>query len=306
MRTILIGESRFSAAAIAELEAVGAVAPFEQFDEYLSEADALVVGLELELDKVLLDRAPRLRVIATRTSQLRHIDLDEAGRRDIVVLSIQAGDTELQETTSTAEEAFALVLALARHIPWAFDAVKEGRWDRVRYGGRELQGKTLGIVGYGRLGRMVAGYGRAFRMRVIAYDPAGVDDAESVSLDELLRRADVVSLHCTFDETTRGLLGASELARMQPRAILVNTARGEIVDEQALLSALERGTISGAAVDTLAGERGDGSHVPDHPLVQYARSHENLIVLPHLGGATVEATERSQLLISQKLVEHFR
>lgn len=304
MRTILIGESVFSAAAIAELEAVGTVVPFERFDEQLSEADALVVGLEIELDKALLDRAPRLGVIATRTSQLRHIDLDEANRREIAVLSIDAGDPELQETTSTAEEAFALVLALARHIPWAFDAVKEGRWDRARYGGRELQGKTLGIVGHGRLGRMVAGYGRAFGMRVIAHDPAGAGDVESVSLHDLLGLADVVSIHCTFDETTRGLLGASELALMRPDAVLVNTARGEIVDEQALLAALESGALAGAAVDTLAGERGDGSHVADHPLVRYARSHENLLVLPHLGGATAEATERTQLLISRKLVEH--
>jgi D-3-phosphoglycerate dehydrogenase / 2-oxoglutarate reductase len=305
MRTILIGESLFSPAAIAELETVGAVVPFERFDERLSEADALVVGLEIELDKALLDRAPRLRAIATRTSQLRHIDLDESNRRGIAVLSIEADDPELQQTTSTAEEAFALVLALVRNLPWAFDALKEGRWDRVRYGGRELQGKTLGIVGYGRLGRMVAGYGRAFGMHVLAHDPVGVDDVESVSLHELLRRADVVSIHCTFDETTRGLLGASELALMRPGAILVNTARGEIVDEKALLAALEAGAIAGAGIDTLVGERPDGSHVADHPLVRYARSHENLIVLPHLGGATTEATERTQLLISRKLVEHF-
>ena len=189
-----------------------------------------------------------------------------------------------------------------RNLPWAFDALKEERWERARYGGRELARKTIGLVGYGRLGRMVAGYARAFDMDVLAHDPyVEVEDAEAVSLDDLLRRADVVSIHCTFDETTRGLIGARELALVRPSAVLVNTARGEIVDEAALLAALEQGRLAGAAVDTLAGERPDGSHLRDNPLVRYARGHENLIVLPHLGGATVEATERTQLHIARRL-----
>jgi D-3-phosphoglycerate dehydrogenase len=139
-------------------------------------------------------------------------------------------------------------------------------------------------------------------MDVLAHDPYGeVTDAEAVSLEDLLRRADVVSIHCTFDEETRGLIGARELALLRPAAVLVNTARGEIVDEAALLGALENGRLAGAALDTLAGERPDGSHLRDNPLVRYAREHENLIVLPHLGGATVEATERTQLHIAKRL-----
>lgn len=307
MPTILIGESRFSEVARAMLEAVGTVVPFERFDEELPQADAIVVGLELELRRDFFERAPRLRVIGTRTSQLRHIDVEEAAQREIVILSIASEEAPLRDTTSTAEETFALLLALVRNVPWAFDAVKEGRWERARYGGHELRGRTIGLVGYGRLGRMTAGYARAFGMKVIAYDPsADVDDAEAVALDELLRRSDIVSIHCTFDETTRSLLGADELALMPEHAVLVNTARGEIVDEAALLDALERRRIAGAAVDTLADERPDGSHLADHPLVRYARSHENLIILPHLGGATVEATERTQLLISKKVAEHLR
>jgi D-3-phosphoglycerate dehydrogenase len=302
MPTILVAESSFSDAARAELERVGEVVPFERFEEALPRADAIVAGLELELDGQVLGRAPQLRVIATRTSQLRHIDLDEAKRRGIEVLFIEPDDPLLRETSSTAEETFALVLTLVRNVPWAFDSVKEGRWERARFGGHELAGKTIGLVGYGRLGKMVAGYARAFGMDVLATDPyVEVTDAEAVSLDGLLGRADVVSIHCTFDEETRGLIGERELALVRPSAVLVNTARGEIVDEAALLAALEEGRLAGAALDTLAGERPDGSHLRDNPLVRYAREHENLIVLPHLGGATIEATERTQLYMARRL-----
>ena len=302
MPTILVAESTLTEAARAELEGVGEVVPFERFEEELPRADAILAGLELELDGAVLERAPRLRVIATRTSQLRHIDLDEAARRGVEVLFIEPDDPLLRATSSTAEETFALVLALARNVPWAFESAKAGRWERARYGGHELAGKTIGLVGYGRLGRMVAGYARAFGMDVLACDPyLEIMDAAAVSLEDLLRQADIVSIHCTFSEETRGLIGERELALVRPSALLVNTARGEIVDEAALLAALEGGRLAGAALDTLAGERPDGSHLRDNPLVRYAREHENLIVLPHLGGATVDATERTQLYMAKRL-----
>jgi D-3-phosphoglycerate dehydrogenase len=306
MPTILVAESTLAEAARAELERVGEVVAFERFEQALPRADAVLAGLEVELDRSVLDRAPRLRVIATRTSQVRHIDVEETRRRGIEVLAIEPDDPVLRETPSTAEETFALLLALVRNIPWAFDAVKQGRWERTRYGGRELAGKTIGVVGYGRLGKRVAEYARAFGMHVLAADPyAAIEDAEAVPLEELLARADVVSIHCTFTEETRGLIGTAELALCRTSAVLVNTARGEIVDEQALLRALETGRLAGAAVDTLAGERADGSHLTGNALVRYAREHENLLVLPHLGGATIEATERTQLHLARRLAAFF-
>lgn len=265
----------------------------------LADADAVVTGLEVHLRKPVLDRMPKLRVIASRTSQLRHLDLDEARRRGIDVLSIDPDAPALQETTSTAEETIALMLALVRNVPWAFDALKAGRWERRRYGGHELKGKTLGVVGYGRLGRMTAAYARAFGMRVLVNDPGG----DGISLEELLSSSDVVSLHCTYDESTHGMIRAEHFRAMKRTAYFVNTARGEITDERALLHALEQGWIAGAAVDTLANEQPDGSHLRENALVEYARTHENLIVLPHLGGATAEATERTQLYIAEKLVD---
>ncbi len=307
--TIQLAEAAVAASARAVLAEVGEVAELDSLDERIGQAEALLAGLELTLDKPLLDRAPRLRVIASRTTQLRHVDLEEARRRGIAVLFVEPDAPALLETTSTAEEAFALLLAVVRNLPWAFDSVKEGRWERRRYSGHELRGKTLGLVGFGRLGRMVAGYGRAFGMRVLAHDPY-VDVAEpgveAVSLEALLRETDAVSVHCTFSEETRGLLGERELRTMKPTAVLVNTARGEIVDEAALLLALEDGRLAGAALDTLAGEDPRGAHLERNPLVEYARRHENLIVLPHLGGATFEATERTQLYIARRLAEYLR
>jgi len=309
--TILLGEQQFARAARDLLATIGDVVPFEgtgPFLERLPEADAVVVGLELRLTADVLAGAKRLRVIATRTSQLRHLDVGEAERRGIDVLFVEPDAPALQDTSSTAEEAIALLLALVRNVPWAFDAVREERWERMRYGGTELRGKTLGIVGFGRLGRMVAGYASSFGMHVLATDPyVGDDDmrthgVEPASLEDILVRSDAVSLHCTWSDETAGLIGTDELALMQPHAVLVNTARGEITDETALLRALESGAIAGAAVDTLAGEAPDGSHLRGNPLVAYARTHENLIVLPHLGGATREATERTQRYICEKLV----
>jgi len=282
------------------LEQVGTVVEWDE--DRLGDADAVLTGLDVHLRKPLLDRMPRLRVIASRTSQLRHLDLDEARRREIAVLSIDPDAPALRETPSTAEETWALVLALARNLPWAFDALKEGRWERRRYGGHELKGKTLGVIGYGRLGRMVAGYAQAFGMEVLVNDPKH----EGPSLDELLRRSDVVSVHCTYDDSTHGLLREEHFRAMKPTAYFVNTARGEIADEPALVRALEQGWIAAAAVDTLAAEQPDGSHLRDHPLVEYARTHENLIVLPHLGGATQEATERTQVYIAEKLADWLR
>jgi len=304
---ILVAESQFAPSALRLLEAAGRVFPFEEFDARLPVADAIVTGLEVYLRRPVLERAERLQVIASRTSQLRHIDLEAAEQRGIDVLFIDPADPLLRETPSTAEETMALVLGLARRLPWAFDALRAGRWTRSEHAGTELKGKTIGLIGFGRLGQMVAGYAGAFGMEVLAHDPRPDRDAaarlrvELVDLADLLARSDVVSVHCTYSAETERLLRREHFRAMKPSALFVNTARGEITDEGDLVAALEAGEIAAAAVDTLAGEAPDGSHLVGNPLVEYARSHENLLVLPHLGGATVEATERTQRYISARL-----
>jgi lactate dehydrogenase-like 2-hydroxyacid dehydrogenase len=241
-----------------------------------------------------------LRVVANAAVGYDNVDVDAAARLGIVVCNTPA---VLDETT--ADLAFALILAASRRVSHAEADLRAGRWPGwgiTQYLGRDVYGAMLGLVGYGRIGKAVARRATGFGMEVVHYARRDTGERDfCANLDDLLRRADIVSIHCTFDESTRGLIGDRELALLRPSAVLVNTARGEIVDEAALLRALEDGRLAGAALDTLAGERPDGSHLRDNPLVRYAREHENLIVLPHLGGATVEATERTQLHIAKRL-----
>lgn len=309
--TILIAESKFSDRARALLARAGRVIPFgsrKEFMRHLPDAHAIAAGLEVKFDRAMLARARALRVLGTRTTQLRHIDLDFCRERGIVVVNIRADSPVLKNTPSTAEEAMALILSLARRIPWAHASVIRGEWKRREYGGNELKGKTIGLIGFGRLGRMVARYAMAFGMHVAAYDPnVGAGEMKKLgvrrmALMPLLRRADVVSLHSVYNEKTKGMLGREHFAAMKRTAFFINTARGEITDETALCDALRGGAIAGAALDTLAGETPDGSHLKTHPLVAYARTHDNLIILPHLGGATIEATERTQIAIARMIV----
>lgn len=313
--TILIAEREFSDQARAVLAAAGRVIPFGSraaFMRNISRAHAIVAGLEVKFDRAMLARARVLRVLGTRTTQLRHVDLDFCRERGISVVNIRADSPVLMDTPSTAEETMALLLALMRRIPWAHAAVTRGEWKRRQYGGHELKGKTLGIIGFGRLGRMVAGYAAAFGMKVVAYDPyADTEDMKKMgvrrmALMPLLRHADVVSLHSVYNEKTKGMLGRKHFAAMKSAAFFINTARGEMTDEVALRDTLRQKRIAGAAVDTLAGETPDGSHLKTHPLVAYARAHENLIILPHLGGATAEATERTQIAIAKIVVGALR
>ena len=272
----------------------------------------IVTGLEEKILLPVIRSARRLRLIGSRTTQLRYIDLDECRRRGIKVVNIKTGSLVLKNTPSTAEETMALILALSRNIPWAFDALKRGKWERRKYGGTEMKGKTLGLIGFGRLGKLVAGYARAFGVRVCAYDPfvSAVDmrrhGVRKTTLAELLKKSDIVSVHATYDDSTFGMLTHAHFRLMRPHALFINTARGEITDEKALLLALKSRWIRGAAVDTLAGEKPDGSHLSGNPLVAYARVNENLIILPHLGGATKEATEKTQNYISVLVVKEIK
>ena len=265
----------------------------------VAEADVLWVRLRHRIDEEVFAAAERLRFVVTPTTGLDHIDLDAPSRR-AQILSLQ-GETEfLSDVRATAEHTVALMLALLRHLPAAARHVAEGGWDRDGFRGGELRGRTVGIVGYGRLGRIVAHYLRAFDAEVIATDPrAQAGDVELVALDELLRRADLVTLHAPLNDDTRGLIGRAELDSMRPGSLLVNTARGGLVDEGALLDALRSGHLAGAALDVLSGE--DAAGMGDHPLVAHAREHDNLIVTPHIGGATRESMEKTEEFMAERL-----
>jgi glyoxylate reductase len=239
-----------------------------QLRELAAGADGLLCLLTDRVDAELLDAIPSLRAVAVYAVGTDNVDAAAAAQRGVAV-----GNTPGVLTEATADLAFALILAAARRLPEAERAVRDGgwrTWEPASWLGLELHGATLGVVGAGRIGRAVARRAAAFGMEVLTHRPT--------PLDELLQRSDVVSLHVPLTDATRGLIDAAALARMQPAAILVNTARGGVVDQDALAAALHAGTIGAAALDVT-----DPEPLPaGHPLLDAP----NLIVVPHVGSAT--------------------
>lgn len=307
---ILVTEShRFSARAAQILRACGELmlADLDRNNliRAVADSDVLWVRLRTYIDIEIMAAAPRLRIIATPTTGLTHIDQEAAERRGVRVLSLRGETTMLKEVYATAEHTVGLMLALLRHIPAAHNHVLGGGWDRDRFAGAELHGRTVGIVGYGRLGKMVAQRLKAFGSRVVACDPHIVpgetDGIQLVPLAQLLGESDLVSLHVDLNGSTAGFFGSKQFALMRDGAWFINTARGELVDEFALLEALESGKLSGAALDVLAHEKSSG--MKDHPLVVYAWMHNNLIITPHVGGCTRESMEKTEIYLAEKLRE---
>jgi D-3-phosphoglycerate dehydrogenase len=262
----------------------------------LGDYEGLIVRSATRVTRPAIAAATRLEVIGRAGAGVDTIDVDAATERGIVVMNTPGGNT-----TAVAEHTLALLLALARRVPLADATLKAGRWEKARLGGVELFGKTLGIVGLGRIGSEVARRALGFRMRVLAYDPyltreaAGRLGVESVELDELLAGSDFITIHTPLTGDTRHLIGEAELARMRPGVRLINCARGGIIDETALVRALESGQVGGAAVDVFEQEPPPA----DHPLLRF----EQVVVTPHLGAATDEAQAAVALAIADQVAD---
>ena len=302
----------YSTEARAMLDRLGDVrdGPFERqaLARVMQNADVLIIRLAHSIDGDLLEQATKLKAIVSATTGLDHIDLDYARNRGIAILSLK-GETEFLETiTATAELTWALLLALVRNLPQAASSVRDGLWDRDAFKGCELHGLRLGILGLGRLGRMSARYGHAFGMAVAACDPYvtgwpdGVrrfDDPET-----LFAHSDIVTVHVPLNRETKGLVDGPLFARLPGGAYLINTSRGDVVDETALLAALEEGRLAGAALDVIGQETGMSGKRIDSPLIDYARSHANLIITPHIGGAAKNSMEKTEIFMARKLKAH--
>jgi D-3-phosphoglycerate dehydrogenase / 2-oxoglutarate reductase len=259
--------------------------PRAELERALADAHALIVRSETQVTAELLAGAPLLRVIARAGAGVDNIDVPAATRRGIAVMNAPGANT-----VSAAEHAIALLLSLLRRIPWAVEAMRRGEWDRKRFEGSELRGKIIGIVGMGRIGGHVAHLARAFGAQILGHDPylsperAAELGVKLVSLEELLRDADIVTLHMAHTDQTHRLINAERIELMKRGAVLVNTARGELVDEAALAAALQAKRIAGAAIDVFAVEP-----LPaDSPL----RKLDHVILTPHLAASTTEAQDR--------------
>ena len=271
--------------------------------------DIAIVGLANKFDKEVLVRAKNLKVIATPTTGLDHIDHAFAKERGIEILSLR-GETEfLNSITGTAELAFGLLIDLLRMTPFSFNDVKEGRWNREQWRGHNLFGMTLGVVGAGRLGRWMIRYGKAFGMKVIFYDPnvERAEGAKKVAFDELLVASDAVSVHVHLMPDTDNLFDKKALGKMKKTAVLVNTARGKIVNESDLLDALRKEAIAGYATDVLSDELNFKDNTfSTNALVEYAKTHTNCVIVPHIGGMTYESREATDVFIAEKLARHLK
>jgi D-3-phosphoglycerate dehydrogenase len=264
----------------------------------------LIVRLGIHVDQEVMTAGSRLKAIVTATTGLDHIDLDHAKKRGIEVLSLNGETAFLRSISATAEHTWALLLSLMRNIPSAFSSVCAGEWNRDAFRGHELREKRLGLVGLGRIGEKVARMALAFEMDVAAYDPYRHDWPSAVkrfhTLTRLLPDVDIVSLHVPLNGETSGMIGDRELALLHDKAVIVNTARAEIVDEEALLHYLTIGRIAGAAIDVVRYER-DRSKRKENALLSYARANTNLLMTPHIGGATVESMQLTEIFMARKL-----
>jgi D-3-phosphoglycerate dehydrogenase / 2-oxoglutarate reductase len=262
-------------------------------EEIVADYDALIVRSATKVTAEIVERATNLKVIGRAGVGVDNVDVEAATRRGIVVANAPESNI-----LSAAEHAIGLLLALARNIPQAHSALVEGRWERSKWGGIELADKVLGVLGFGRIGRLVARRALGLQMKVVAYDPfvsaerfreLGVDSA---TFDEVLERADFLTLHLPLTDDTRGSIDAAAIARMRDGSRLVNAARGELVDEAALVAALESGKLAGAAIDVFSKEPYDG------PLLRAP----NIVVTPHLAASTEEAQDRAGVIVAEQVV----
>jgi len=255
----------------------------DQLSGDLAEADALVVRSATKVTAAVIAAAPRLRVIARAGTGVDNVDVTAASARGIVVMNAPGANS-----VSVAELAIGLMLALARHVPAADAAMKQGKWEKKKFLGEEVREKTLGLAGLGRIGQEVARRAAAFGMRIIAHDPfiseqvAADLGVELVSLDDLFARADYVSLHLPSNEKTRKLVNAERLARARKGIRIINTARGDLIDEQALADAIESGQVAGAALDVFETEP------PPDPRLQ---TLPQVVATPHIAASTREGQE---------------
>lgn len=248
----------------------------------IGEADALIIRSGVKITAEVFASAPNLKAIARAGVGVDNIDLDAATQHGVIVMNTPGGNT-----ISTAEHTFGLMLSLARHIPQGNSSLKAGRWDRKKYVGVELKGKTLGVLGFGRIGQAIASRAIAFEMEVIAYDPFLGDDiftdlnVERVDLDELYARADFITLHAPATEDTEGMINSESIAKMKDGVRIVNAARGALINDVDLANGVESGKVAGVALDVYVEEPPSA----DHPLLGF----DNVIDTPHLAASTSDA-----------------
>ena len=269
----------------------------EELKSIIGNYDALIVRSQPKVTAEVIRAGKNLKVIARAGAGVDNIDVNEATKEGILVVNAPTSNT-----IAVVEHVFGLILALARHIPQAHHKLKSGVWAKSEFMGTELRGKTLGIIGLGRIGTEVAKRAQVFEMKVIAHDPfvtteyARDRQVELIPLEKLLKESDFITLHSALTTSTRGLIGAKELALVKPTVRIINCARGELIDEEALVKAIEERKIAGAAVDVYCEE----------PATACALFRcDNVINTPHIAASTTEAQIAGAVIVAEQIVDIF-
>jgi D-3-phosphoglycerate dehydrogenase len=261
----------------------------EDVDHSIESSDVIFdASMKIPFPQKRIDRAKSLKLFITATTGADHVDAEALERRKIPLYTLRSEKEFLKNITSAAEHSWLLLLACARRLKAAVYAADKGEWNRDQFPGLLLRGKTLGIIGCGRIGQWMATYATAFGMTCLGFDPVLKDWPASIKktdLENLLRLSDFVTLHVPLEDSTKNLLGPREFSLMKKGVVVINTSRGSVLDEQALLKALQEGRVSSAGLDVLAHE----PDVKDDALIRYAASHPQLIITPHIAGYTPES-----------------
>ena len=278
----------------------------ESIGAHLSDAVAVLdASMRVPLRGAMLDSAAQLRLIVTATTGADHIDGAALEKRGIPLLTLKGQHDVLRELTPAAELSWLLLMACARKLRPAIRHVEEGGWNRELFPGIMLNGKTLGVIGCGRLGKWMARYAQAFGMQVLGFDPHNQEwpaHLRPVPLEELLQHAHFISIHVHLSDETRGMLGAAQLAQVKRGAIIINTSRGAVVNEDALIAALDDGRIAAFGADVLEGE----PDIQATRLWQYAQRHPECIITPHIGGFSPDALEVVLRFSARRIADFFQ
>jgi D-3-phosphoglycerate dehydrogenase len=271
----------------------------DELKEVIKDYDALVIRSATKVTEEILEAADNLKVIGRAGIGVDNVDVEGATKRGIIVMNTPTGNV-----VTTAEHAIAMMMALTRNIPQGTSSMKAGRWDKKKLQGREIYNKTFGVIGFGKIGSIAANRARGLKMRVIVYDPVVTPEkiekagCESVSLKDLYAQADYISVHVPKSKKTAGLINKQAFEQMKEGAMLVNCARGGIVDEDALYEALQSGKLAGAALDVFSEEPPPA----DMPLLQL----DNLIATPHLGASTAEAQTNVAVMVAKQIINFLK
>lgn len=315
-RLLLTEASAYPSAAIARLEREFEVIKLEITSATdlvdaarIHQPKVLIVGLAVEVSPQVIGASKELGMVVCAATGTDHIDTSELSRRNIRLVTLRERTHLLRDVSSTAELAWALLLALARGLVVAHHDVREGNWNRADHLGSQLRGKTLAVIGVGRLGSLVAGYGAAFGMEVLGVDPMKHSDPDRVLMvtqDEAFRLADAVSLHVPMSRDTRHLVNEELLNLSRPGLLLVNTSRGEIVDEHAVARAIVDGRLGGYGTDVIANDASWAGQVRSNEITPLIDRGYNVVATPHIGGYTREAIVETRTIIVDALLHEYQ